>query len=348
MSSLTHTPQFGALVISLDFELHWGVRDHSSADGSYRGNLLGARSAVPRMLALFQQFGMAATWATVGFLFARDRSELTDFFPISRPRYKCARFDPYQEKIGGNESEDPLHFAPSLLQRIRETPRQEIGSHTFSHYYCLEEGQDSESFRADLESARRIASATMGVHLKSLVLPRNQFKPEYAPLISDAGFLCYRGNQRGVIYKPADTQGAFSVGSRAGRLADAYFPVSPDSSVSWHDIATSGPLLYDVPASRFLRPYNPRLQPLDATVRSFRIKREMRAAARNREIYHLWWHPHNFGLHVNESIEFISGIFSEFRVLRDKFGFRSMSMSEIADTAGTLKSPAHRLEVVQL
>ena len=347
MSYLISTPQYGAFVISLDFELHWGVRDYTSAHGSYSGNLLGARSAVPRMLALFQQFGMAATWATVGFLFARDRGELTDFFPISRPRYKYARFDPYQEKIGRNESEDPLHFGWSLLQRIRETPRQEIGSHTFSHYYCLEEGQNSESFRADLESACRIASATMGVSLKSLVLPRNQFKPEYAPLISDAGFLCYRGNQRGVIYKPADTQGGFSAIARAGRLADAYIPVSDASAVSWHDVVTSLPRLYDVRASGFLRPYNPRLQPLDAMVRAFRIKREMRAAARNRQIYHLWWHPHNFGSHINESIEFISGIFSEFRVLRDKFGFRSMSMSEIADAADALKSAADPLEVVQ-
>jgi hypothetical protein len=340
-------PQYGAFVMSLDFELHWGVRDHTSADGSYRGNLLGARSAVPRMLALFQQFGMAATWATVGFLFARDRAELTDFFPISRPRYKHSRFDPYREKIGRNETEDPLHFAWSLLQRIRETPRQEIGSHTFSHYFCLEEGQDAESFRADLESARRIASATMGVTLKSLVLPRNQFRQDYAPLIFDAGFLCYRGNQRGVIYKPADTQGGFSALSRAGRLADAYIPVSADSTLSWQDVVTSPPRLYDVRASGFLRPYNPRLQPLDAMVRAFRIKREMRTAARNRQIYHLWWHPHNFGLHINESIEFLSGIFSEFQVLRDKFGFRSMSMAEIADAVGALRSAADLLEVVQ-
>jgi hypothetical protein len=37
----------GALVISLDFELHWGVRDKRSV-ASYRENLLGARRAVRR------------------------------------------------------------------------------------------------------------------------------------------------------------------------------------------------------------------------------------------------------------------------------------------------------------
>jgi len=51
----------GALVISLDFELHWGVRDRLSAEGPYRANLLGARAAVPRMLALFEKYGVAVT-----------------------------------------------------------------------------------------------------------------------------------------------------------------------------------------------------------------------------------------------------------------------------------------------
>ena len=66
----------GVLVISLDFELHWGVRDLTPVDGPYRGNLLGAREAVPRMLELFERFEFGATWATVGFLFASTRDEL--------------------------------------------------------------------------------------------------------------------------------------------------------------------------------------------------------------------------------------------------------------------------------
>lgn len=131
----------GALVISLDFELHWGVRDHMKADGPYSRNLFGARSAVPRMLSLFREFDVAATWATVGFLFARNRDELMDFSPSERPRYHNVQLDPFHESIGRNEAEDPLHFAPSLLETIRATDRQEIASHTFSHYYCLEPGQ---------------------------------------------------------------------------------------------------------------------------------------------------------------------------------------------------------------
>lgn len=39
----------GQFVISLDFELLWGVRDHSDKQ-AYGQNVLGARDAVPRML----------------------------------------------------------------------------------------------------------------------------------------------------------------------------------------------------------------------------------------------------------------------------------------------------------
>lgn len=44
----------GGFVISLDFELHWGVRDHRSVD-EYRPNLLGVRQALPAMLELFER-----------------------------------------------------------------------------------------------------------------------------------------------------------------------------------------------------------------------------------------------------------------------------------------------------
>ena len=70
----------GALVISLDFELHWGVRDSRTLD-SYRANLLGVRQAIPAMLELFAARGIHATWATVGILFCRNKKELEDTLP---------------------------------------------------------------------------------------------------------------------------------------------------------------------------------------------------------------------------------------------------------------------------
>src|SRR4029077_5516397 len=112
-------PGYGAFVISLDFEPHWGVRDHEPLNGPYRPNLLGARKAIPRLLEMFERYGISATWAIVGFLFATSREERRKFEPALRPCYHDPSLDAYAEPIGQGENDDPLHFAPSPIEQIR-------------------------------------------------------------------------------------------------------------------------------------------------------------------------------------------------------------------------------------
>src|SRR4051812_23437518 len=129
----------GALVISLDFELRWGTRDSRSPASV--SNLLNAREIVLRIVDLFEAKRVGATWGTVGMLFAENRDELQHYMPEVLPTYERKELNPYRECIGTDERSDPLHFAPSLVRTIDSAPHQEIGSHTFSHYYCLEPGQ---------------------------------------------------------------------------------------------------------------------------------------------------------------------------------------------------------------
>ena len=211
-------PAYGALVISLDFELHWGVRDTMPADGPYRENLLGARRAIPRLLDLFEEFDIGATWASVGFLFARTRHEMEEYSPSVRPRYRDRSLDPYQEIVGRDEAEDPLHFAPRLIEEIRRRPRQELATHTFSHYYCREEGHTEETFRQDLASAVRIAQRS-GVRLRSIVFPRNQFAPEYVPVLQEFGIVAYRSAEPHHIYQGLSTGEQRSPWRRGGSHA---------------------------------------------------------------------------------------------------------------------------------
>ncbi len=88
---------FGTLIFSIDFELHWGVRDLQPPEGSYRENLLGERKVVPEMLSVFREFDLAATWATVGFLFAHSRDEMTYYSPLLKPQYDDPLLSPYTE-----------------------------------------------------------------------------------------------------------------------------------------------------------------------------------------------------------------------------------------------------------
>ena len=206
-------PGYGVFVISLDFELHWGVRHHQPPDGPYRQNLLGARRAIPRLLELFARYGIAGTWATIGFLFADSAEHRRKFEPALRPCYVDKSLDAYAEPIGQGEKDDPLHFAPSLIELIRRTPNQEVATHTFSHHFCREAGQTLESFKADLTSAVAIA-ADRGIQIRSIVFPRNQVNPDYTQAVLNAGIICYRGPEQGWMYRgiAAGTNAPFPVG----------------------------------------------------------------------------------------------------------------------------------------
>jgi len=329
MSAIQNTPPFGALVLSLDFELHWGVRDKRPVDGPYRENLLGARQAIPQILDLFEEFGVAATWATVGFLFAKNQQERDQFSPSLRPQYKNPKLDPYSEPTGDNEDDDPMHYAPGLIARIAKTPKQEIATHTFSHYYCQEPVETREAFAADIASAMAIGRR-YGFDIRSIVFPRNQFRAGYESVLKEAGITCYRGNEPNWMYRPRP-RGEETLAVRAPRLIDGYISLSGPKFIRWEEI-TQPNGMHDVRASMFLRPYSPQRKSLEP-VRLRRIAGGIRAAAKNRGIFHLWWHPHNFGKNIPENLEFLRSVLKVFAEQRQVHGMQSLSMIEVASLA---------------
>jgi peptidoglycan/xylan/chitin deacetylase (PgdA/CDA1 family) len=213
--------QKGIFIISLDFELHWGIRDKKTIE-SYKENLLGVRSVVPSLLHLFSEYQIHATWATVGFLFFETKDDLVRELPDKKPNYTNRKLNPYNNMadIGINEREDPFHFASSLTKLISAFPYQEIGSHTFSHYYCLEDGQNVDMFRDDIESAIKIAKKN-NLTIESLVFPRNQLNRQYLAVCEEMGIKAYRGNQSSWIYK-AKSEENESLFIRGVRLIDTY------------------------------------------------------------------------------------------------------------------------------
>ncbi len=321
----------GTLIICLDFELHWGVRDKRSIE-QYRANLLGVREAVPRMLDLFTRYGIHATWATVGFLFFESKQELLGSLPVEKPSYQDESLNPYPllNKIGENEHADPYHFASSLISRIHATPGQEIGTHTFSHYYCLEPGQTKVQFKADLEAAVSVA-ARRGIHIRSIVFPRNQVNPEYLPICAELGLRAYRGTEHASFYQAGDGASFNKPLKRAQRLLDAYLPLDNNSSYSVRDPGNGLPL--NLPSSRFLRPYSHTLKSIDS-LRQRRITLDLMRAAKQHLTYHLWWHPHNFGVQTDVNLGFLESIFREFDRVRAQYGMVSSTMFEAAEKAG--------------
>jgi peptidoglycan/xylan/chitin deacetylase (PgdA/CDA1 family) len=319
-------PGYGAFVISVDFELRWGVRDHEPLNGPYRPNLLGARKAIPRLLEMFERYGISATWAIVGFLFARSREERRKFEPALRPCYHDQSLDAYAEPIGNGEDDDPLHFAPSLVDQIQRCPQQEIATHTFSHHYCREPGQTVDSFKADLNSAIAIA-AERGIQFSSIIFPRNQVNPEYMEAVLEAGITCYRGSEHGWMHRGI-TRRERTLGLRVARVADTYIDLTGSRIARWNEILEPSGLC-NVRASRFLWPYRPGLKGLEEK----RLKRmidQVRLAALEDGIFHIWFHPHNFGVNLEQNLGVLETILQEFAFARERYGMRSLSMDAVA------------------
>lgn len=309
-------------VFSLDFELMWGVRDHSSVS-HYGDAVLGVRRALPRILKLFDEYGVSTTWATVGLLFARNRKEMLDFFPDVQPSYKNPKLCPLDDirhRIGENEATDPYHFGRSLVDQLLENGRQEIATHTYTHYYCLEEGETAEAFESDLKSAIAISSA-VGVRPRSIVFPRNQMTAEHVAACKKQGILSFRGNPSSFMYK-ARVKKDQGLCLRGLRMVDAHFPIVGKLSYQKPNYVAG---CSDVCASRFFRPYSPRLGIIN-DLHILRIVNEMKYAAAQGETYHLWCHPHNFGRNTDVQIDRLERILITFRYLRDAYGMESKTM----------------------
>ena len=314
----------GSLVISLDMELMWGVRDKTSKD-KYGARVLGERQAIPAMLDLFARNEIHATWAVVGMAMCDGRDELLARAPAERPTYADPKQSTYHylDEVGSSERDDPYYFAPSMIRMIANCPHQEICTHTFSHYYCLEPGQTPDQFRADLEAARR-QLGDWGLDCQSIVFPRNQYSPLHLEICASVGISGFRGNEQSWFYRSVTKQEQVAL-RRLGRLVDTYIPLSGNNLA---DPSQEGGLT-NTPSSRLLRAYNRKFRRLEH-FRLNRITAAMTKSAATGSVFHLWWHPHNFGADTAENIDFLAQVLDHYRRLRDSFGMQSATMREAA------------------
>lgn len=319
------TPFF---TISLDFELLWGVFPVASV-ATYGANILGGRQAIPLMLSLFKEYGIHATWGVVALASFENKKEMLKHLPEIRPAYKNLNVDPYfyLNNVGENERDDPFHFGHSLLRQIIDVDGMEIGSHTFSHFYCLEEHYNG-AFRSDLE-ASNVSFKRLGIETKSLIFCRNQYDDRHLIDAKDMGFTTFRGNEDHYLYRPRQRH---ALPIRAVRLADAHINISGNHLSRPHN-AIKG--LVNVPSSRFLRPSSP--NKYFENLRLNRIKSAMLSAATSSQGFHLWWHPHNFGGNLLQNMKLLSELLDYYRFLNENYGMESLSMLEASQRVSSIK-----------
>jgi peptidoglycan/xylan/chitin deacetylase (PgdA/CDA1 family) len=310
----------GIFTISLDFELFWGVRDHRTLE-NYGENIRNVHHVVPRLLELFSKYNVHCTWATVGFLFFNEKKEMMSYLPVQRPTYEKKDYDPYPY-LEQNELEKIYHFAPALIEQIRRIPGQEIGTHTFSHFYTLEKNTTIGQFQSDLRAAIAIAKEK-GIEIKSIVFPRNQYSDEHIKACLEEGIKIYRGNALSGVYKPTSRENE-KLFRKGTRFADAYINITGHHC---HAIPAVSEII-NLPASRFLRPYDPKFKMFDG-LKLRRIKQGIKFAAKHGLIYQLWWHPHNFGKYMNENFKFLEQVLEYYHQLNREGKIESQNMLEI-------------------
>lgn len=324
----------GQFVISLDFELFWGVRD-SRTITEYGPSVAKVHEVIPEILELFKEYGIKATFGTVGLMFAKDKQEMIEYSPTLKPNYKDSNLSPYTDgfrSVKDTVAEDPYHFALPLIKLITtDYPEHEIATHTFSHYYCQEPGQGLEEFKADLLAAIAIAKAK-GIELYSLVFPRNQYNPDYLEVCKELGILSYRGNEKAWYYAPDSEEGT-SLGKKVLRTLDCYLNISGHNCYRLLDLISEKP--YNIASSRFLRPFMAKGGPVVEYFKLKRIKDSMSFAAKNKLLYHLWWHPHNFGANTSKNMDTLRSILEHYKKLNLQYGFRSTTMFECATMLNT-------------
>lgn len=224
------------------------------------------------------------------------------------------------------EEADPWHFGRSLVERIAETPGQEIGTHSFSHFHYLEPGFTREAFAADLDAARSLASAA-GLAPCSIVFARNQMDKAAVAIAVDRGFPAFRGNPASALYR-ARAGADNSPAVRLGRLVDSIAPLTRAGAEGKAKAALGG-----IDASRFLRPWNARFPAL-SRLHLRRVMSEMDRVARAGGVYHLWWHPHNFGRHTKANLAGLEAILRHFRALQASHGMRARPWATSCDAGG--------------
>ncbi|HEY7409743.1 MAG TPA: polysaccharide deacetylase family protein [Vicinamibacteria bacterium] len=299
----------GVFTLSLDFELIWGTLDLFGPE-RFRRVCEREREVVPRLLDLLREFGISATWCVLGHLFLETCAPEGGraHAGLVRPRHAWCPGDWFASDTGGTEETRPTFYAHSLLRQIRSCPvPQEVGSHSFSHVIFGDEGC-SEAV-AESEVAACVAAARdLGIELRSFAFPRNSVG--HLGVWKRHGFRCYRGPEP-VWYEQLPVR---TLRARLAHLWDVVRAAEPPTVLPERVDGT----LWNVPGSMIYFPAHGVRRLLPVSRRALRALRGLEAAARERRVFHLWFHPTNLADATDAMMGGLRTIFERAASLRDR------------------------------
>lgn len=258
----------GTVVISLDFELGWG---HREVRPDYVEKLRRREPEIDRrigeLIEIFENHDIAGTWGVVGRLL--------------------------------EDGEDSLFHNPALVEKVVDSDvDHEVGLHSYAHRPF--DGLTREQAREDVTKGLA-ALSRFDVGSTTFIFPQN--KIEYADILSEHGFQCYRTGDN-------------------GWMTDFITNIVP--SMANPEVDASG--LVSVPGSLFIASpsYPIRILQLQAGI-------GIRRAIRNDGIVHFWLHPHNVIIRSG-ILNLLNRIFSKIDRCRSQDELDVATMNSIAES----------------
>jgi hypothetical protein len=299
----------GIFTISLDFELIWGTIDKPKHRRFRRLCTIEREQVIERLLELFAEYRISATWCTVGHLFL-DRA-----------------LDADNARSTGADA--PIFYGRDLVDKIRDCAvPQEIGCHTFTHA-IFDDPQCTRSV-ASRELARSTWIAReMGVGMTSFAFPRNRIA--HLDLLPQHGFTAFRGQDTRWYERTSDRRWFH----RAGHLVDILCATTPTPSLPvWHPEG-----IWEIPGSMLFTPSHGLRCMVPAKTRVWRARRGLLAAAKAKKIFQLWFHPTDLVVRKEAMLDGLRQILGIACQLREEGRIAILPLSGIADLLNRREQP---------
>ncbi len=257
--------------ISIDLELAWGVWDRINS--KYLNNAINLeREIVDKLINIFNTYEIPVTWATV-----------------------AALIDQKNKMI--NIGDKKAWYAPDIIEKIIDTKINHlIASHSYAHPN-FKESTETEIIE-DFEKAEYFFKS-IGLSPNVLVFPRNQVA--HLSILKKFNYKFYRSIDKS-WYKEISKFNLL-----IGKIANINDKIFPFKSNSVKSIIHSNGLI-EIPSSILLISRNGFKFAVTNLNMFYKIKKGIEMAIKNRECFHIWFHPSNFYFKSNKQFDLLKKI----------------------------------------
>jgi peptidoglycan/xylan/chitin deacetylase (PgdA/CDA1 family) len=312
----------GVFTISIDFELIWGTLDLFGPERFRAACAIEREVIVDRLLGLFVEYDIPATWCILGHLFL-DHCEPERGIKhpeIIRPRHAWCNGDWFEHDPSGDDDGSSIFFGRALVEKIRSCRvTQEIGCHSFSHVIFGDAGCSAETAESEIAASVE-AARNLGIEMRSFAFPRNEVG--HLAALRKYGFTTFRGPEPHWYEQAGLPVALRRLASLFGVLMTAEPPVVlPEQTAEG---------LWNIPGSMIYFPMHGLRQHIPVSLRVRRAAKGLDAAVRKKRIFHLWFHPTNLADHADRMFDGLRRILEYACSLRARDGLVISPMCSVA------------------